>query len=117
MQLGKEDFYSVGFGLGLVKGSKYLDAFNSALTLMIENGFVSHWQSMYWPTKNQYTECKLQATEGSPLSIKHFISIYLVCSFIICISLAILVYQNIREHLFQSRLRPLYLRFMEYVRK
>lgn len=110
MQFGKEDFYSVGFGLGLVKGSKYLEPFNSALTLMIENGFVSHWQSMYWPTRNQYTECKLQATEGQPLSIKHFISIYLVCSLLVGLSMAILIYQNIHEHLFMAQLKPLYQR-------
>lgn len=104
MQFGKEDFYSVGFGIGLVKRSKYLKPFNSALTLMIENGFVSHWQDMYWPRRNQYTECKLQATEGQPLSIKHFISIYLVCSLIIASSALILIYQNAHEHLLSSRL-------------
>ena len=108
MQFGREDFYSVGFGLGLVKRSKYLRPFNSALTLMIENGFVARWQSMYWPPRNQYTECKLQPTEGEPLTIKHFLSIYLVCSIIIGFSALILVYQHVHEQLFQinSKAKP-----------
>lgn len=46
MQLAREQFYSVGFGLGLVKNSSYTKPFNSALTLMIENGLISHFQSM-----------------------------------------------------------------------
>lgn len=46
MQLAREQFYSVGFGLGLVKNSSYTRPFNSALTLMIENGLISHFQSM-----------------------------------------------------------------------
>lgn len=72
---------------------------------MIENGFVAHWQSMYWPTKNQYTECELQPLrEGEPLSIKHFISIYVVCGGITALSLAILIYQNLHEHLLSQLL-------------
>jgi len=98
LQLAKENFFSVGFGLGLAKGSIYLEAFNSAITLMIENGFVSRWQSMYWPERNQFTECGLQPLrEGEPLSMKHFISIYLVCSLIVLLSAIILTYQTIHE--------------------
>lgn len=99
MQFGREDFYSVGFGLGLAKNSRYLKPFNSALTLMIENGFVAHWQSMYWPRRNQYTECKLAPTEGQPLTLKHFLSIYLVCTILTAISLLILVYQHLHEQI------------------
>lgn len=95
MQFAREEFYSVGFGIGLQKNSTYLKAFNSALTLMIENGFVSHWEAMYWPKRNQYTECNEQPTEGQPLTIKHFISIYLVCSIVILFSLMVLIYQHI----------------------
>jgi len=102
MQFAREEFYSIGFGLGLVKNSTYLRAFNSALTLMIENGFVSHWESMYWPKKNQYTECSEKATEGQPLTLKHFVSIYLVCSLIISFSALVLAYQNLHKHFFYS---------------
>lgn len=111
LQLAREQFFSVGFGLGLAKNSLYLEAFDAALTLMIENGFVSHWQTMYWPQRNQYTECQLDAMrEGEPLSMKHFISIYLVCSSLIGVSLAVLVYQNFHEHLFAARLSSFKLR-------
>lgn len=111
LQLAKEDFFSVGFGLGLAKNSSYLKPFNSALTLMIENGFVSHWQSMYWPTRNRFTECGLQPLpEGEPLSMKHFMSIYLVCSLIIGLSLVILVYQTIDVNLVEKKLKPMLMR-------
>jgi hypothetical protein len=46
MQFAREQFYSVGFGIGLVKNSIYTKPFDSALTLMIENGLISHFQSM-----------------------------------------------------------------------
>lgn len=100
-QLAKRaDFFSVGFGLALTKGSPYLGAFNSALTLLIEQGFLSRWQSMYWPIRNRFTECKLQPLrEGEPLSMKHFISIYLICSLVIGCSAALLLYQGCHEHL------------------
>lgn len=112
MQFAKEEFFSVGFGIGLQKDSPFVQAFDSALTLMIENGFVARWQSMYWPTKNQYTECGVQPLqEGAPLSIKHFISIYVVCAGITGISLVILIYQNLHEHLISSKLKPIYRRW------
>lgn len=96
----RADFFSVGFGLALKKGSPYLGAFNSALTLLIEQGFLSRWQAMYWPTRNRFTECKLQPLrEGEPLSVKHFISIYLICSLLIGSSAALLLYQSCHEHL------------------
>lgn len=119
LQLAREQFFSVGFGLGLTKNSPYLKAFDAALTLMIENGFVSHWQTMYWPQRNQYTECQLDALrEGEPLSMKHFISIYLVCSSLIAGSLTVLVYQNFHEHLFAARLASfkLWLAGLRFVR-
>lgn len=97
MQFGREDFYSVGFGIGLAKNSAYLKPFNSALTLMIENGFVARWQAVYWPRRNQYTECQLQPTEGEPLGMKHFLSIYLVCTILIGLAAAVLVYQHLHE--------------------
>lgn len=76
---------------------------------MIENGFLSHWQSIYWPTRNQFTECKLQPLrEGEPLSMKHFISIYLVSSLAIFLSAIILIYQNIHEHLIGTQLRGIW---------
>lgn len=105
LQLAKENFFSVGFGLGLNKNSSYLKPFNSALTLMIENGFVNHWEKMYFPTKNRFTECGLQPLpEGEPLSMKHFISIYLVVSLIIGISFLILIYQTVKETILKRML-------------
>lgn len=99
LQLAKEQFFSVGFGLALRKGSPYLGAFDSALTHLIENGFVAHWQSVYWPARSQFTECKPQALrEGEPLSMKHFISIYLVCSLLAGLAAALLVYQLMSVH-------------------
>lgn len=107
LQLAREQFYSVGFGLGLTKGSPYLKAFDSALTLMIENGFVSRWQAMYWPQRNRYTECQMEPLrEGEPLSLKHFMSIYLVCSTLIAFSAIVLIYQNFHEHLLTAHLLP-----------
>lgn len=108
LQLARENFFSVGFGLALQKGSTYLEAFNAALTLMIEDGFVARWQAQYWPQRNQYTECQLESLrEGEPLSMKHFLSIYLVCSLIVCAALVILVYQWAHEHLFASLFRQI----------
>lgn len=98
MQFGREDFFSVGFGIGLVKNSSYLGPFNAALTLMIENGFVARWQATYWPRRNQFTECKLQPSEGQPLTMKHFLSIYLVFASMVGLSLLILLYQILHEH-------------------
>lgn len=107
LQLAKEEFFSVGFGLALTKGSKYLKPFNSALTLMIENGLIARWRAKYWPKRNQFTECDLlPLREGEPLSLKHFISIYLVCALIICLALIVLVYQLTKVHLIEARLKP-----------
>lgn len=76
---------------------------------MIENGLLSHWQSIYWPIRNQFTECKLQPLrEGEPLSIKHFISIFMISSLAILLSAIILVYQNIHEHLIEAQLKPIW---------
>lgn len=104
MQIAKEEFFSAGFGIGLRKNSPYLKPFDAALTIMIENGFVSRWQSKYWPRKNEYTECKLQSLqEGAPLSMKHFISIYLVCSLIVELAAIVLIYQWFHNSLFKCK--------------
>lgn len=104
LQLAREDFFSVGFGLALQKGSPYTEAFDAAMTLMIEGGLVARWQAQYWPQRNQFTECQQLNSfrDGEPLSMKHFISIYLVCSLIICSALIVLIYQWAHEHLFAS---------------
>lgn len=95
MQIAKEEFNTVGFGLAVPKGSPHLEAFDAALTLMIENGFVARWQSEYWPQKSRYTECQLVSTnEAEALSLKHFLSIFLVWLIFICLGLVILIYQH-----------------------
>lgn len=95
MQLAKEEFLTIGFGLAVPKGSPYLEPFDAALTLMIENGFVARWQSEYWPQKSRFTECQLVgANEAKALSLKHFLSIFLVWIMFIGLGLIILIYQH-----------------------
>lgn len=110
MQLAREDFFSVGFGLALPKKSTYLGPFNAALTLMIENGLVARWQSKYWPQRSKYTECKPHPmSQGEPLSLKHFLSIYLVFTLLTGVAFVVLVYQHGREassRLFESSASP-----------
>lgn len=106
LQLASGDFFAVNFGLGLARGSAYLEPFNAALTQMIESGLVARWRSMYWPARNQFTECEPKALrEGEPLSMKHFISVYLVCSVIVLAALATLVYQRLHARK-KRRARP-----------
>lgn len=98
MQLAREQFFSVGFGLALKKNSPYLEPFNAALTLMIENGLVARWQSQYWPQRTRFTECKPHPmSQGEPLSLKHFLSIYLVFTLLTLFAFAVLVYQHGKE--------------------
>lgn len=95
MQIAREDFFSVGFGLALRKNSPLLEPFNSALTLMIENGLVARWRNQYWPEKNEFTECKASSlSQAVPLSLKHFLSIYLVFCILTAIAFVVLVYQH-----------------------
>lgn len=95
LKLAKENFFSVGFGIGLRKNSPYLAPFNAALTLMIESGMVARWQSKHWPTRTEFTECAQEPLrEGEPLSMKHFISIYLVCTCLVMCAALVLLYQT-----------------------
>lgn len=116
MKLAKEEFFSVGFGLAFRKGAPYTGAFDSAIGMMIENGFVAKWQAQYWPTKNVYTQCDDGPTEGEPLSMKHFLSIYLVCSLIILTSAGILLYQSTHKHIFVGQMKPLIIRMVQWIR-
>lgn len=95
MQLAKEEFNTVGFGLAVPKGSVHLEAFDAALTLMIENGFVARWQSEYWPQKSRFTECQqVNENVAEPLSMKHFLSIFLAWILFIATGLVVLIYQH-----------------------
>lgn len=95
MQLAKEEFLTVGFGMAVPKNSHYLEAFDAEITLMIENGFVARWQSEYWPQKSRFTECQLiNANDAKALSFKHFLSIFLVLLLFIGFGLSVLIYQH-----------------------
>lgn len=102
LMFAREEFFSVGFGIGLQKKSPFAASFDAALGTLIENGFVARSIARHFPQQNEFTNCKPQPLkEGEPLSMKHFASIFVVCLFFYLTAAFVLVYQNIESRFFR----------------